>query len=188
MLFFLWLSGYRSIMSMFLETILSGKEVIDTEHEKEVLLSAPPKKKNFTRKKRSGSKSFSDLEFEELKGFMDLGFAFTKEDKYSNLASIIPGMHRLGKKNEEYEDSNDDVSLVQRPYFYEAWKVLDEIKKKENPLMNEKVPSITIDINCETQDWLRTRSYPNLNMKVMVQLLEEALEEASFQDWIRFSC
>ncbi|OIW19247.1 hypothetical protein TanjilG_20372 [Lupinus angustifolius] len=128
-----------------LQTILSGKEVTDSEPEKDVLLSAPPKKKKFTRRKRSGSKSLSDLEFEELKGFMDLGFVFTEEDKDSSLASIIPGLHRLGKKNEEVEDSNDFESLVPRPYLSEAWEVIDERKKKENHLMNWKVPSINIE-------------------------------------------
>ncbi|CAL0306467.1 unnamed protein product [Lupinus luteus] len=141
-----------------LQTILSGKEVTDSEPEKEVLLSAPPKKKNFTRRKRRGSKSLSDLEFEELKGFMDLGFVFTDEDKDSSLASIIPGLQRLGKKNEEVEDSNDNDSLVPRPYLSEAWEVIDERKKKENPLMNWKVPSISneTDMKDSLRLWAHT--------------------------------
>ncbi|CAL0325009.1 unnamed protein product [Lupinus luteus] len=131
-----------------LQTILSGKEVTDSEPENsasEKVLSAK-KNKNITRgserKKISGSKSLSDLEFEELKGFMDLGFVFSEEDKNSSLASIIPGLQRLGKKNEEVGDSNDE-SLVPRPYLSEAWDVYDtRNRKKENPLMNWKVPAI----------------------------------------------
>ncbi|KAK7265997.1 hypothetical protein RIF29_18635 [Crotalaria pallida] len=53
---------------------------------------SPKKKNNDTRKKRRGSKSLSDLEFEELKGFVDLGFVFSEEDKDSSLATIIPGL------------------------------------------------------------------------------------------------
>ncbi|KAE9602947.1 hypothetical protein Lal_00049880 [Lupinus albus] len=141
-----------------LQTILSGKEVTDSDPEKEEL-SAPPKKKNFTRRKRRGSKSLSDLEFEELKGFMDLGFVFTEEDKDSSLASIIPGLQRLGKKNEEVEDSNDDnESLIPRPYLSEAWEVLDERNKKENPLLNWKVPAINneTDMKDSLRLWAHT--------------------------------
>ncbi|OIW00516.1 hypothetical protein TanjilG_24246 [Lupinus angustifolius] len=129
-----------------LQTILSGKEVTDSEPENsasEKVLSAK-KNKNITRgserKKIRGSKSLSDLEIEELKGFMDLGFVFSEEDKDSSLASIIPGLQRLGKKNEEVGDSNDE-SLVPRPYLSEAWDVYDT-RKKENPLKNWKVPAI----------------------------------------------
>ncbi|KAE9610414.1 hypothetical protein Lal_00006148 [Lupinus albus] len=120
-----------------LQTSLSGEEVTDSEPENsasEKVLSA--KKKKNTR----SSNSLSDLEFEELKGFMDLGFVFSEEDKDSSLASIIPGLQRLGKKTEEVGDSNDE-SLVPRPYLSEAWHAYDT-RKKENPLMNWKVPPI----------------------------------------------
>ncbi|KAK7247191.1 hypothetical protein RIF29_42068 [Crotalaria pallida] len=151
-----------------LQTILSGKEVITDSSEpefSEMLLAAmspkeKKKKKNvITRKKIRGSKSLSDLEFEELKGFMDLGFVFSEEDKDSSLATIIPGLQRLGKKNEQVEDSNDyDESLVPRPYLSEAWEVLDERKKKENPLMNWKVPAIKneTDMKDSLRMWAHT--------------------------------
>ncbi|KAL5078496.1 hypothetical protein RYX36_006917, partial [Vicia faba] len=68
------------------------------------------------------SKSLSDLEFEELKGFMDLGFVFSEEDKDSNLVSIIPGLQRFGKKDEEQEEDVCDESMIQRPYLSEDWE------------------------------------------------------------------
>ncbi|OIW14068.1 hypothetical protein TanjilG_11413 [Lupinus angustifolius] len=131
------------LFSPKLQTILSGKDVTDIVAENqaqvqiEVLLH---NKKNTTfkgRKKRE-SKSLSDLEFEELKGFMDLGFVFSEEDKDSSLASIIPGLQRLGK-NGEVEEQDSDVSSIPRPYLSEAWKV-QERRKKENLFMNWKVP------------------------------------------------
>ncbi|RYR36225.1 hypothetical protein Ahy_A10g051235 isoform A [Arachis hypogaea] len=133
-----------------LQTILSGKDIMDTEQGK--------KNNNNTsrgrKKKRRGSKSLSDLEFEELKGFMDLGFVFSEEDKDSSLASILPGLQRLGKKNEEEE--NCDKAAVPRPYLSEAWKV--HKKKKENPLKNWKVPALNNenDIKDSLKLWAHT--------------------------------
>ncbi|XP_020232361.1 uncharacterized protein LOC109812735 [Cajanus cajan] len=145
-----------SVFSPKLHTILSGKDVIDTEAQvqHEVL-----PKKNITRrerKKKRQSKSLSDLEFEELKGFMDLGFVFSEEDKDSSLASIIPGLQRLGKSDEEEEDS--DESSVQRPYLSEAWKVQERRKKENNPLMNWKIPPLNneIDIKDNLRWWAHT--------------------------------
>lgn len=136
----------------------------------------PNKKKNNNntsrgrKKKRRGSKSLSDLEFEELKGFMDLGFVFSEEDKDSSLASILPGLQRLGKKsvkNEEDEEDGDDdddeedeenfdKAAVPRPYLSEAWKV--HKKKKENPLKNWKVPALNNenDIKDSLKLWAHT--------------------------------
>ncbi|XP_061356431.1 uncharacterized protein LOC133300857 [Gastrolobium bilobum] len=148
-----------------LQTILSGKEVTDSESENpaemihhEVLL---PKKNiiNNGRKKRE-RKSLSDLEFEELKGFMDLGFVFTEEDKDSSLASTIPGLQRLGKKEEEEDDSSEDdsdESVIPRPYLSEAWECHYR-RKKENPLMNWEIPAMNseTDMKDSLRWWAHT--------------------------------
>ncbi|KAF1895057.1 hypothetical protein Lal_00022554 [Lupinus albus] len=125
------------------QTILSGKDLtnIVAENQAKVHIEVLfPNKKNTTinGKKKRESKSLSDLEFEELKGFMDLGFVFSEEDKDSSLASILPGLQRLGKNGEE-EEHDSDVSSIPRPYLSEAWKV-HERRKKENIFMNWKVP------------------------------------------------
>ncbi|XP_061342760.1 uncharacterized protein LOC133288933 [Gastrolobium bilobum] len=145
-----------------LQTVLSGKEVTETEAEKqaqvqlEVLL---PKKNITTRERRKReSKSLSDLEFEELKGFMDLGFVFSEEDKDSSLASIIPGLQRLGKNDdEEQEEDSNDEPAVPRPYLSEAWKERER-RKKENPLMNWKIPALNneIDMKDSLRWWAHT--------------------------------
>ncbi|MED6137124.1 hypothetical protein PIB30_062056 [Stylosanthes scabra] len=167
-----------------LQTILSEKDVTDTEQgerqtQVQVQLEGLPKNNNNTsrgrkKKKRRQSKSLSDLEFEELKGFMDLGFVFSEEDKDSRLASILPGLQRLGKKrvnneedgvddddDEEEEDEDDeeedcDKGTVPRPYLSEAWKV--HKKKKENPLKNWKVPALNNenDIKDSLKLWAHT--------------------------------
>ncbi|GAU39883.1 hypothetical protein TSUD_69310 [Trifolium subterraneum] len=156
------LSPDSVLISSKLETILSGKEVTDTEDENLVQTQTLLHKNNNSNinkvvKKRRGSKSLSDLEFEELKGFMDLGFVFSEEDKDSSLVEIIPGLQRLGKKNEETEEEEKDESVVQRPYLSEAWEVY-EWKKKEKPLMNWKVPSLNneIDMKNSLRLWAHT--------------------------------
>ncbi|XP_048132314.1 uncharacterized protein LOC115733630 isoform X1 [Rhodamnia argentea] len=107
-------------------------------------------------KRRSLSKSLSQLEFEELKGFTDLGFVFSEEDiDDSSLVSIIPGLQRLGKRikddgeedgdhHQEDGDEKESVgesAVIARPYLSEAWEWWEE-KRKEDPLMNWKVPAL----------------------------------------------
>ncbi|XP_022954447.1 uncharacterized protein LOC111456711 [Cucurbita moschata] len=72
------------------------------------------------RMKWSESKSLSELEFEELKGFMDMGFVFTEEDKDSSLAWIVPALNR-GRKEGEEEMGGE----ILRPYLSEAWEAME---------------------------------------------------------------
>ncbi|KAB2608707.1 hypothetical protein D8674_011875 [Pyrus ussuriensis x Pyrus communis] len=53
---------------------------------------------------------------------MDVGFVFSEEDKDSNIVSIIPGLQRLGKKDDS-KDKSFDESAITRPYLSEAWEV-----------------------------------------------------------------
>ncbi|XP_028785097.1 uncharacterized protein LOC114741003 isoform X2 [Neltuma alba] len=152
-----------------LQTILSGKEATDRDPEieppKQMTLHVedlPSKKKRDIRRRmnKKERKSLSDLEFEELKGFMDLGFVFSEKDKDSNLASIIPGLQRLGKKDADEEDEGEeeqerhsDDSEISRPYLSEAWEFQERRRKKENNqnrnpfLMNWRVPSSNNEID-----------------------------------------
>ncbi|OWM78728.1 hypothetical protein CDL15_Pgr002899 [Punica granatum] len=146
-----------------LQTILSGEEVTEfpagdvvkeTEQvlpKKEQSLIERRRRRNKKKKKKGNSKSLSELEFEELKGFMDLGFVFSEQDKDSaDLVSIIPGLQRLGRnKNGDEEGAEDgdghvevvDKLSVPRPYLSEAWEILDR-RKKVDPLVNWKVPDL----------------------------------------------
>uniref|UniRef100_A0A6M2EGI8 DUF1685 domain-containing protein n=1 Tax=Populus davidiana TaxID=266767 RepID=A0A6M2EGI8_9ROSI len=154
------LSPDSVLRSPKLHTILSGKEVTEEEYstptERVYILESPKKKVSRGRKgKKVTSKSLSELEYEELRGFMDLGFVFSEEDKDSNLASIIPGLHRLGKKDEE--EAILDEPTVCRPYLSEAWEVLEK-KRKEEPLMNWRIPALgnEIDMKDNLRWWAHT--------------------------------
>ncbi|CAK8530763.1 unnamed protein product [Lathyrus sativus] len=128
-----------------LQTIPSGKDVtdyIEAENQTQLQLQVLPKKNIVRNRRKRESKSLSDLEFEEVKGFMDLGFVFSEEDKDSSLVSIIPGLQRLGKNDEDCSDE----SVIQRPYLSEAWEVRER-RMKEKPLMNWKIPAPTNDVD-----------------------------------------
>ncbi|EYU28109.1 hypothetical protein MIMGU_mgv1a022012mg, partial [Erythranthe guttata] len=106
-----------------LQTILSERErEFSPEIEKPSRIS-----NNLNKKKKRLSKSLSELEFEELKGFMDLGFVFSEEDKLdSSLADIIPGLHKLGQKKKMDCNLSDDYYHEEhereRPYLSEVWE------------------------------------------------------------------
>jgi hypothetical protein len=138
-----------------LHTVHSGKEMTE--------LSEKPKPADFqvsSRKKirrgKGESKSLSDLQFQELKGFMDLGFVFSDEDLNNpSLASILPGLNRFGKK--EGEEEAIDESAIPRPYLSEAWEVLDR-RRGENPLMNWRIPAFSNEIKMKDslRSWAHT--------------------------------
>ncbi|XP_047148484.1 uncharacterized protein LOC124820766 [Vigna umbellata] len=152
--------------------ILSGKEVGDFppekgngKHEDEQVVTTKKvchsdrRRRRRSFRKGKATRSLSDLEFKELKGFMDLGFVFSEEDKDSRLVSLIPGLQRLGREDAEELSSqhNIDETVICRPYLSEAWGVLDQ-KKHVNPLLNWRVPVVgnEIDMKDNLRFWAHT--------------------------------
>ncbi|KAF5737566.1 hypothetical protein HS088_TW13G00451 [Tripterygium wilfordii] len=107
--------------------------------------------------KSMSCKSLLELELEEVKGFMDLGFKFN-EHLSPRMMSIVPGLQRLGllrerhsstiselngiaesvAKDEKFEEEDEEERRVMRPYLSEAWL----IKRPNSPLLNLKVPRV----------------------------------------------
>ncbi|OIT33831.1 PREDICTED: uncharacterized protein LOC109205508 [Nicotiana attenuata] len=136
-----------------LEPILSGKEY------NEFQCSSKPgvKCKESYRRRKKNSKSLSELEFEELKGFMDLGFEFSDKDKESSLVSILPGLRRLGRENEENIRFEELEAAVSRPHLSEAWGVWE--KKKKNLLKSWKINPVfgnEMEIKDQLRFWAHT--------------------------------
>ncbi|OAY24979.1 uncharacterized protein LOC110604488 [Manihot esculenta] len=159
------LSPDSVLLTPKLHTILSSKEITEEEganlmsiQTQRVYVKETPtiKSRSRRRAKKKLSKSLSELEFEELKGFMDLGFVFSEEDKDSSLVSIIPGLQRLGKKEGE-ENGGVDEATVSRPYLSEAWNDLER-RKKEDPLVNWRIPASSneMDIKDNLKWWAQT--------------------------------
>ncbi|PKI65178.1 uncharacterized protein LOC116206973 [Punica granatum] len=102
--------------------------------------------------KSMSCRSFADLEMEEVRGFMDLGFIFKKEHLSPRIVSVVPGLQRLAvlrKKQsqllQEDEKQSDGITTEEgqgemlqypRPYLSEAWL----IRRPDSPLLNLRVP------------------------------------------------
>lgn len=114
--------------------------------------------------KTMSCKSLSELEEEEVKGFIDLGFSFDKQNLCPRMMSVIPGLQRLGGgyKSEENDDEIEEVDDHEekkghenlRPYLSEAWL----IKRPDSPLLNMRVPivSTVADMKKHLRYWART--------------------------------
>ena len=125
---------------------------------------------NDRRRRRGSRKRMSELEMEEVKGFMDMGFVFSEEDKNSWLVSLVPGVKRLGREDndhgeeeEEEEEEGEDVEKceVSRPYLSEAWGVMDGRRRRRkgmDKLMNWRIPDSAneMDMKDHLRLWAHT--------------------------------
>lgn len=130
-------------------------QTVNTDRKEQSVLQEMKKKKQ--KKRRHGfSKSLSDLEFEELKGFMDLGFVFSEEDKDSSLVEIIPGLQRLGVERESDDEGSCSSTGARRPYLSEAWENMD--RRLQTPLLNWEIPVVRdeIDMKDNLKLWAHT--------------------------------
>ena len=152
-------------MPSFSSDSLSPNSVLFTPQEEPKVpppiaeqLQEQPKKGTSMRRSRTKkgmSKSLSNLEFEELKGFMDLGFVFSEEDVSSSLVEIIPGLQRLkgGKQGNDCKEGEKQGTKCKeggkqgtsRPYLSEAWEVWER-ERREKPLMNWRFPDVGNEI------------------------------------------
>ncbi|CAJ1894254.1 unnamed protein product [Sphenostylis stenocarpa] len=87
-------------------------------------------------------RTFGELELDEVKGFMDLGFTFNKEYLSPRMMSVVPGLQRLGVTNGketvegDFIEAEEEKRDIMRPYLSEAWL----IKRPDSPLLNLKIP------------------------------------------------
>ncbi|KAF5750374.1 hypothetical protein HS088_TW03G00710 [Tripterygium wilfordii] len=98
----------------------------------------------------------SELELEEVKGFMDIGFKFKKENLNPRMLSIVPGLQRLGLLSDRHSSTISELNGIAesvakdgkseeeedrgvlRPYLSEAWL----IKRPNSQLLNLKMPTV----------------------------------------------
>ncbi|KAI4300253.1 hypothetical protein L6164_033650 [Bauhinia variegata] len=124
-----------------------------------------------SRKARGLQKSMScrtmgELEIEEVKGFMDLGFIFRQENISPRMMNLVPGLHRLGinitqtkqKQNprvmDEQLEQEKEQRDITRPYLSEAWL----IERPDSPLLNLKIPKLCSSAHMKKhlRFWART--------------------------------
>lgn len=153
-----------------LQTVLSGKESAEVVEsfairaERERGCGGRRGRRERRRRKRASessgsSKSLSDLEFEELKGFMDLGFTFSDADTDPRLREIVPGLQRLNKAEDVLEGSScvpaaaaaaDAEVAVTRPYLSEAWDVAAE-EEEERMMTNLRIAVGVSEVDLKAQ-------------------------------------
>nr|GLL28925.1 uncharacterized protein LOC109164799 [Ipomoea trifida] len=140
-------SGYNSDSFSPVSVLPESHFRSTPETEKKVKRGNRGKRRGRKGEKGSLSKSLSELEFQELKGFMDLGFEFSEEDVNSSLVEIIPGLQKLGKKEEEEEKKTPNKPARARPYLSEAWEAMEKEERKKNQLMNWRIPAMNNEVN-----------------------------------------
>lgn len=116
-------------------------------------------------------RTLGELELEEVKGFMDLGFIFRKENMSPRMMSVVPGLQRLsrhqnkqnlelidvtkivGEGDIEKMEEKRDISIM-RPYLSEAWL----IKRPDSQLLNLKIPRLcsAADMKKYLRFWAKT--------------------------------
>ncbi|XP_050226917.1 uncharacterized protein LOC126676697 [Mercurialis annua] len=116
--------------------------------------------------KSMSCRTLGELEVEEVKGFMDLGFIFKKEEINPRMISVLPGLSRFGLYEQKHEDDNDDDIVrddddeleqargIIRPYLSEAWL----IRRPDSPLLNLRMPRVpsAADMKKHLRSWART--------------------------------
>ncbi|XP_057779084.1 uncharacterized protein LOC130997701 [Salvia miltiorrhiza] len=112
-------------------------------------ISAQKRWRNHPSLKKSVScKRLVDLELEEVKGFMDLGFIFRRENLTKRIIHLVPGLQRIGWS--EHHSGNEII----RPYLSEAWAV----RSPNSPLLNLRIPaaSTAADMKKHLKYWAHT--------------------------------
>ncbi|XP_010915479.1 uncharacterized protein [Elaeis guineensis] len=167
-------SAELRIQTRKLQTILSGKEgpVGATAGGGENWTVATKRRRRERRRRRikRGSRSLPELESEEVKGFMDLGFTFSEAEVNPRLLSIVPGLQRLGKRaagdSEPAAEGSSctseevDESAILRPYLSEAWDAQQEEEAAAavaalKPLKNWRIPKAAdgVDLKDHLRSW-----------------------------------
>ncbi|KAF1881234.1 hypothetical protein Lal_00023270 [Lupinus albus] len=101
-------------------------------------------------------KTLKELELDEVKGFMDLGFIFKKENLSPKLMSIVPGLQRLGLDN-DIEANEEEKRDIKRPYLSEAWN----IRILDSPLLSLRIhkPYSAANMKKHIQVWAKIVAY-----------------------------
>ncbi|KAE8703277.1 Detected protein of unknown function [Hibiscus syriacus] len=103
---------------------------------------APVARGRHSNPKRMLQKSHSDLAFQELQGFKDLGFTFDNEDLSPDVLNILPGLQ--GSKI-------DESKQARRPYLSEVWHV----QRPAPPLPARVSKNSAEDMKAQIKFWAR---------------------------------
>ncbi|KAK4755285.1 hypothetical protein SAY87_009042 [Trapa incisa] len=151
--------------------IISGRSSSSspTVHTRPRRKSAIESSKSKRLQKSMSCRSFADLEMEEVRGFMDLGFVFKREHLSPRIVSVVPGLQRLAagattkqgpRRRQEAEEEKEDVeedeeksrdgieedeggeetSTARPPHVRPYLSEAWLIRRPDSPLLNFRVP------------------------------------------------
>lgn len=102
------------------------------------------------RVQRKSSKSMTSLEFDELQGFMDLGFRFSQDDLTPRIVSMFPALRH--KLEEDGGSKQSHTTIVTKPKQSSvAWLV----RRSAAPSHHWQVPATSEDMKEHLKFWAR---------------------------------
>ncbi|KAL1565982.1 hypothetical protein AAHA92_01643 [Salvia divinorum] len=106
-----------------------------------------------TRTSMRKSRSSVDLELQEVKGFMDLGFVFKKHNLSSHVISLIPGLQRIKSQDDQDFDEEREGKVMMVP---ESWLVNLPNSPLILSLRISRVCNDSDTVKKHLKDWART--------------------------------
>lgn len=89
------------------------------------------------RERRRSSKSMTDLEVDELQGFMDLGFDFSKDELTPHVVNMFPALQRQLRGQVGGGSSPEVTILETKPFWSDSWWM----QRPASPLLNWRIPA-----------------------------------------------
>lgn len=114
------------------------KNRVKTEHDHPQSPSPISTRKKSRLWKSMSCKTLMELELEEVRGFIDLGFNFRRENLSNHIINLIPGLQRIEDKFDGINDDDDEDKDVMWPYLSESWI----IRRPDSPLLNLRMPTL----------------------------------------------
>lgn len=114
-------------------------------------------KKPRQRRRLKGTKSLTDLEYEELRGLKDLGFEVSKDDLTPHVVRMFPGLQRQGippynSPQGSHSNSQQPGNVVSQSRFPAVQHLLWP-RRPDSPLTNAPFLDPSIDMKGQLKSW-----------------------------------
>lgn len=126
------------------------------EHTNSGENTKPTKPQSRQRRRLKGTKSLTDLEYEELRGLKDLGFEVSKDDLTPHVVRMFPGLQRQGippynSPHSQREQIGHNVLSQSR--FPPVQHLVQWPRRPDSPLTNASFQDPSIDMKGQLKSW-----------------------------------
>lgn len=126
------------------------------EHTNSGENTKPTKPQSRQRRRLKGTKSLTDLEYEELRGLKDLGFEVSKDDLTPPVVRMFPGLQRQGippfnSPHSQREQIGHNVLSQSR--FPPVQHLVQWPRRPNSPLTNAPFQDPSIDMKGQLKSW-----------------------------------